>query len=162
MSLLFVERDSFCVQLKNVLQPFSWSGYFCCFHLASCIFKCLPFLLIILSPPIVSQFELKLGNRYFSPKKPKFLTSVFWVSIFSCCDVDKEKRLCEKANMEIRSLQQDPLEIGRKKLLGLRVPWKLVKAWLCRSKKLLGLRLPCKLLGCVAIRAWECPTHTPS
>ena len=50
MSLLFVERDSFCVQLKNILQPLSWSGYFCCFHLASCIFKCLALLLIILSP----------------------------------------------------------------------------------------------------------------
>ena len=46
MSLLFVERDSFCVQLKNVLQPFSWSGHFCCFHLASCIFNCLALLLL--------------------------------------------------------------------------------------------------------------------
>lgn len=49
MTFLFAERDSFCVQLKNVLQPFSWYGYFCGFHLASCIFKCLALLLIILS-----------------------------------------------------------------------------------------------------------------
>ena len=42
MSFLFVERDSFCVQLKNVLQPFSWSGHFCCFILLLAFSTALP------------------------------------------------------------------------------------------------------------------------